>query len=71
MLFWRPTTSNLDTTVEAKLSEELPQLYRNPFLLATLDPSVLKNDSSTEYQPFNSWGAGEHEPFEQCVRKVV
>ncbi len=52
------TTSNLDTTVEAKLSEDLPQLYRNPFLLATLDPSVLKNDSSTEYQPFNSWGAG-------------
>jgi hypothetical protein len=52
------TTSNLDTTVEAKLSEELPQLYRNPFLLATLDPSVLKNDSSSEYQPFNSWGAG-------------
>ena len=52
------TTSSLDTTVESKLSEELPQLYRNPFLLATLDPSVLKDDTSSEYQPFNSWGAG-------------
>jgi len=52
------TTSSLDTTVEAKLSEDLPQLYRNPFLLATLDPSVLKDDTSSEYQPFNSWGPG-------------
>jgi len=52
------TNSSLDTTVEAKLSEDLPQLYRNPFLLATLDPSVLKDDTQTEYQPFNSWGPG-------------
>jgi hypothetical protein len=52
------TTSNLDTTVEGKLSEEVPQLYRNPFLLATLDPSVLKDDTQSEYQPFNSWGPG-------------
>ncbi len=52
------TNSSLETTVEAKLSEELPQLYRNPFLLATLDPSVLKDDTQSEYQPFNSWGPG-------------
>ena len=53
------TTSSLDNMVEAKLAEEIPQLYRNPFLLATLDPSVLMNDSSVEYQPFHSWGAGQ------------
>jgi hypothetical protein len=52
------SSSNLETTVEARLSEELPQLYRNPFLLAMLDPSVLKDDTNTEYNPFNSWGPG-------------
>ncbi len=41
------TTSKLETTVEAKLSEELPQIYRSPFVLATLDPSVLKDDTNT------------------------
>ena len=38
--------------------EQLPQLYRSPFVLATLDPSVLKDDANTEYNPFNSWGPG-------------
>jgi hypothetical protein len=50
-------TSKLDTTVESRISAGMPQLYRNPFVLATLDPSVLKNDASVEYNPFNSWGA--------------
>ena len=27
-------------------------------MLATLDPSVLKDDANTEYNPFNSWGPG-------------
>jgi hypothetical protein len=52
------TTGKLETSVEAKISEEIPQLYRSPFVLATLDPSVVKNDSSTEFNPFNSWGPG-------------
>jgi len=52
-------TSKLDTTVESRIVEGLPQLYRNPFVLATLDPSVLKNDSNSEYNPFNSWGANQ------------
>lgn len=50
------STSKLETSVESKISENIPQLYRSPFVLATLDPSVLKQDSSTEYNPFNSWG---------------
>ncbi len=50
------STSKLETSVESKISEEIPQIYRSPFVLATLDPSVLKQDSSTEYNPFNSWG---------------
>jgi len=49
-------TSKLDTSVDAHMSENIPQLWRNPFVLASLDPSVLMQDSSTEYNPFNSWG---------------
>jgi hypothetical protein len=52
------TTSKLETSVDTKLAEQLPQLYRSPFVLATLDPSVLKDDANTEYNPFNSWGPG-------------
>jgi Carboxypeptidase regulatory-like domain len=50
------TTSKLETSVDSKIAEGIPQLYRSPFVLATLDPSVLKNDGNSEYNPFNSWG---------------
>jgi hypothetical protein len=52
------STSKLETSVEAKIANEIPQLYRSPFILATLDPSVVKDDTQTEYNPFNSWGPG-------------
>jgi hypothetical protein len=52
------STSKLETTVEMKIAKEIPQLYRSPFVLATLDPSVIKDDGSPEYNPFNSWGPG-------------
>ena len=52
------STSKLETAVEARIAEGLPQLYRSPFVLATLDPPVLKNDRKSEYNPFNSWGPG-------------
>ncbi|MCX6636450.1 MAG: carboxypeptidase-like regulatory domain-containing protein, partial [Acidobacteria bacterium] len=48
-------TSKLDTTVDSKLVNNLPQIYRSPFLLAQLDPSVEKADG-TEFQPYHSWG---------------
>lgn len=51
------TTSKLETSVGSKIAEDVPQLYRSPFVLATLDPSVTKNDGNSEYNPFNSWGA--------------
>ncbi len=50
------TTSKLETSVDAHMSADVPQLWRSPFVLAALDPSVIMNDSSTEYNPFNSWG---------------
>ena len=29
----------------------MPQIYRSPFLLAQLDPAVERNDGGTEFQP--------------------
>jgi hypothetical protein len=52
------TTSKMETSVESKIAEGIPQIYRSPFVLATLDPSVLKDDTNVEYNPFNSWGPG-------------
>ncbi len=49
-------TGKLETTVDSKLTSAVPQLYRTPFLLATLDPAVEKNDFGSEYQPYHSWG---------------
>ncbi len=49
-------TAKLDTTVDSKLVNNLPQIYRTPFLLAQLDPAVEKNDFGTEFQPYHSWG---------------
>jgi hypothetical protein len=49
-------TGKLETTVDNKLTSSVPQIYRTPFLLATLDPSVEKNDYGSEYMPYHSWG---------------
>jgi hypothetical protein len=49
-------TGKLETTVDSKLTNSVPQLYRTPFLLAQLDPAVEKSDSQTEYMPYHSWG---------------
>ncbi|MDP2995844.1 MAG: TonB-dependent receptor [Bryobacterales bacterium] len=49
-------TAKLDTTVDSRLVNNLPQIYRSPFLLAQLDPAVEKNDGGTEFQPYHSWG---------------
>lgn len=49
-------TAKLETTVDSKLVNNLPQIYRTPFLLAQLDPAVEKNDGGTEFMPYHSWG---------------
>ena len=49
-------TSKLETTVDSKLTRNLPQIYRTPFFLAQLDPAVEKNDYASEYMPYHSWG---------------
>jgi hypothetical protein len=49
-------TGKLETTVDSKLTNSMPQLYRTPFLLAQLDPAVEKDDYQSEYMPYHSWG---------------
>jgi len=49
-------TAKLETTVDQRMTNSVPQLYRTPFLLAQLDPAVEKSDSQTEYMPYHSWG---------------
>jgi len=49
-------TAKLETTVDSKLTNNLPQIFRTPFLLAQLDPAVEKNDYASENMPYHSWG---------------
>ncbi len=49
-------TGKLETTVDSRLTNSMPQLYRTPFLLAQLDPAVEKDDYQSEYMPYHSWG---------------
>ena len=49
-------TAKLETTVDSKLTNNLPQYFRTPFLLAQLDPAVERNDYASEMMPYHSWG---------------
>jgi len=49
-------TAKLETTVDQRLTQTLPQLYRNPFLLAQLDPSV-ESTSWGEDNPYDTWAS--------------
>jgi hypothetical protein len=49
-------TAKLETTVDQKLTQSLPQLYRNVFLLAQLDPSV-ESTSWGEDNPYDTWAS--------------
>jgi len=49
-------TAKLETTVDSQLVNNLPQIHRNPFLLAGLDPAVEQQDGYSDYDPYHSWG---------------
>ncbi len=49
-------TAKLETTVDSHLTNNMPQIFRTPFFLAQLDPSVEKNDYASENMPYHSWG---------------
>ncbi|MDP2999118.1 MAG: carboxypeptidase-like regulatory domain-containing protein [Bryobacterales bacterium] len=51
-------TTNMQTTLDSKMSTELPIIHRNPFLLLTLDPSVV-HTGNQEKSPYHSFAAND------------
>lgn len=49
-------TSTMALTIDTKMTNELPIIHRNPFLLASLNPSVVVR-STTEQSPYHHWAA--------------
>lgn len=54
-------TSKLETTVDSALVSNLPQISRNPLLLARLDPSVVQQDTAREVEPYMTWSGNRQE----------
>jgi hypothetical protein len=52
------TTTNMQTTLDTKMSTELPIIHRNPFLLLTLDPQVV-HTGGAEKSPYHSFAAND------------
>lgn len=48
-------TGKLETTVDRVLVDRMPQIYRNPLLLARLDPAVVQSDTARENEPYFTW----------------
>lgn len=48
-------TSKLETTVDSALVSNMPQMSRNPLLLARLDPAVVQSDTAREVEPYMTW----------------
>src|SRR5687768_7502257 len=51
-------TSTMELTLDTKMTNELPIVHRNPFLLATLNPAVIVR-STTEQSPYHHWAASQ------------
>jgi hypothetical protein len=54
-------TSKLETTVDSALVSNLPQISRNPLLLARLDPAVVQSDTAREVEPYFTWAGNRQE----------
>ena len=54
-------TSKLETTVDSTLVNNLPQISRNPLLLAKLDPAVVQQDTAREMEPYFTWSGNRQE----------
>lgn len=49
-------TSTMALTIDTKMTNDLPIIHRNPFLLASLNPAVVVR-STTEQSPYHHWAA--------------
>ncbi|MBM3785695.1 MAG: carboxypeptidase regulatory-like domain-containing protein [Acidobacteria bacterium] len=47
--------TTMETTLDTKMSNSLPIIHRNPFLLLALDPQVTFTSGSQEQSPFHHW----------------
>jgi hypothetical protein len=47
--------TTMETTLDTKMSNSLPVIHRNPFLLLQLDPQVTFTSTSQEQSPFHHW----------------
>jgi hypothetical protein len=47
--------TTMETTLDSKMSNKLPIIHRNPFLLLQLDPQVTFTSTSAEQSPFHHW----------------
>jgi len=47
--------TTMETTIDMKMSNSLPIIHRNPFLLLALDPQVTFTSTSGEQSPFHHW----------------
>jgi hypothetical protein len=54
-------TSKLETTVDSTLVNRMPQISRNPLLLARLDPAVVQSDTAREVEPYFTWSGNRQE----------
>ncbi len=49
------TTTTMETTLDTKMTEELPMIYRHPLLLAMIDPQVVYTSGSQERSAYHHW----------------
>ncbi len=47
--------TTMETTLDSRMSNQLPIIHRNPFLLLQLDPQVTFTSTSGEQSPFHHW----------------
>ncbi|MCB1020233.1 MAG: TonB-dependent receptor [Bryobacterales bacterium] len=51
-------STTMETTLDTKMTNELPIIHRNPFLLAQLDPAV-QYRGGAETSPYHHWAASQ------------
>jgi hypothetical protein len=63
-------TSKLETTGDSALVNNLPQMSRNPVLLARLDPAVVQSDTAREVEPYFTW-SGNPQRGRKALRRCL
>jgi len=48
-------STTMETTLDTKMSTDLPIIHRNPFLLLMVDPQVVYTSTSAERSPYHHW----------------